>query len=164
MLIGVISDTHIPKKAKVLPEIIFETFRGVNQIIHAGDIMSMEVLYKLEELAPVTAVAGNGDSPEMLEKLGDKKIITIGNFKFGLFHGHGEKGKTIERVIKCFEDDTVDCIIFGHSHIPYCQLYGEILLFNPGSPTDKRRNTDYSFGLIEIEETIRPRIVYFSAD
>lgn len=164
MKIGVISDTHIPKRAKGLPQIVLETFKGIDHIIHAGDIMSMDVIYKLEELAPVTAVAGNTDSPELLERLGAKKILTLGNFDFGIFHGHGKKGKTINRVIKCFEDDTVSCIIFGHSHIPCCQFYNDILLFNPGSPTDKRRNKYYSFGLIEINETISPRFIYFNAE
>ena len=164
MKIGVISDTHIPKRAKCLPEIVLDTFKGVHHIIHAGDLMSMEVIYKLEELAPVTAVTGNTDSPELLERLGDKKILTLGNFSFGIFHGHGKKGKTVENAIKCFQDDTVNCIIFGHSHIPYCQFYDNILLFNPGSPTDKRRNMYYSFGLIEVDETISPHLIYFSAE
>jgi len=163
MKIGVISDTHIPKRAKFLPEIVLETFKGtVDHIIHAGDITSMDVIYKLEELAPVTAVAGNVDSPELIERLGSRKILTFGNFNFGIFHGHGEKGKTIERAIKCFQNDAVDCIIFGHSHMPHCQFYGDILLLNPGSPTDKRRNKYYSFGLIEIDKTISPRIIYFN--
>ncbi len=64
--------------------------------------MSIDLIYKLEELAPVTAVAGNIDSLELHDKFGDKKILTLGNFKFGIFHGHGKKGKTVERAAECF--------------------------------------------------------------
>lgn len=164
MKLGVISDTHIPKRAKILPEVVLESFKDVDHIIHAGDLMSMDVIYQLEELAPVTAVAGNIDLPDLLERFGDKKILTLGNYNFGIFHGHGKKGKTIDRVMKCFQDDKVDCIIFGHSHIPFCQYFGDILLFNPGSPTDKRKNMYYSFGIIDIDEAISPHLIYFSAD
>ena len=163
MKIGVISDSHIPTGAKALPETVLKTFKGVDHIIHAGDIMSIDVI-RLEKLAPVTAVIGNIDLPELRKRFGDKKIVTLGNVNFGVFHGHGESSKTIERSIKCFQNDTVDCIIFGHSHIPYCQYHGDILLFNPGSPTDKRRNKHYSFGLIEIDRVISPHLIYFDAE
>ncbi|HHW01118.1 MAG TPA: metallophosphoesterase family protein [Clostridiaceae bacterium] len=164
MKIGVISDTHIPKRAKTLPDTVLKTFEDVEHIIHAGDIMSMDVIYKLEEIAPVTAVAGNTDPDEILEKFGNKKIITFGKFNFGVFHGHGTKGTTIGRVAKCFENDRMDCIIFGHSHIPYCQFHDGVLLFNPGSPTDKRRNIYYSFGIIVINEDISASIIYFNSE
>lgn len=162
--IGVISDTHIPRRVKALPEIVLETFKDVTHIIHAGDIMSMEVINKLEELAPVTAVAGNLDSPELYKKLGDKRILSFGNFKIGIFHGHGDKGKTVDRAISCFKDDNVNCIVFGHSHIPYCQYHDDILIFNPGSPTDKRRNKYFSVGLMDIGKTISARLIYFDTE
>mgnify|MGYP001175359294 FL=1 len=164
MKVGVISDTHIPKRAKTLPEIVVKNFKDVEHIIHAGDIISMDVIYKLEDLAPVTAVAGNTDPSEFFERFGYKKVLTLGKFNIGIFHGHGTKGTTIDRSVKCFENDRVDCIIFGHSHIPYFQSHNEILLFNLGSPTDKRRNRYYSFGLMEIDEVISARIIYFNSE
>lgn len=163
MKIGVLSDTHIPKKARKLPKIVLEVFQGVDHSIHAGDIVNRDVIIQLEQIAPVTAVCGNVDSYELMEKLGEKRIQSFGDFKFGIFHGHGKKGKTIDRAMKCFEEDKVDCIIFGHSHIPYCKFHDDILLFNPGSPTDKRRNKHYSFGLTEIHKTMLLRIVYFDS-
>ncbi|MEL7656848.1 MAG: metallophosphoesterase family protein, partial [Bacillota bacterium] len=71
-------------------------------------------------------------------------------------------GKTLNRAIKCFENDYVDCIIFGHSHIPYCEFINNILLFNPGSPTDKRRNEFFSFGIIELGDKITAKHIYFT--
>lgn len=161
MKIGVISDTHIPMRAKALPDIVLRCFSEVDHIIHAGDIANIGVIRNLEKLAPATAVAGNIDSPELRELLGGKKLIALGGFTFGVVHGHGSKGKTIDRAAQSFNDADVDCIIFGHSHIPYCGYRGSTLFFNPGSPTDKRRNKFYSFGMIEVKETITPRIIYF---
>jgi hypothetical protein len=63
--------------------------------------------------------------------------------------------------MKCFQDDDVDCIIFGHSHIPYNEFKNNILLFNPGSPTDRRRNEFFSFGLLELGDRIKARHIFF---
>ena len=164
MIIGVLADTHIPGRAKKLPQFVLETFQLADHIIHAGDITTMDVIAALEELAPVTAVAGNLDPTDIQERFGEKKIIKLGDYNFGIFHGHGSKSKTGQRALDCFLNDRVDCIIFGHSHQPVCAHEGSILLFNPGSPTDKRRNMYFSFGLIEIDAEIRPRIIYFNAN
>lgn len=163
MRIGIVSDTHMPAKAKALPDIMLRAFKDTDHIIHAGDIQCADVLSSLSALAPVTAVAGNTDPPELKSVLGEKKVIEFGGFRFGVFHGHGEKGKTMDRAIERFRDDGVDCIVFGHSHIPYCAYHGCVLLFNPGSPTDKRRNRYYSLGLIDVGVSIVPHLVYFDA-
>lgn len=163
MKIIVISDTHIPRRASALPPAVSEGLKGAGHIVHAGDITIPRVLSWLEELAPVTAVAGNADPPELKERLGEKKTVTLGGFRFGVFHGHGAKGSTLSRTMDCFRNDKVDCILFGHSHNPYCQWHGDILLFNPGSPTDKRRNPYFSYGVIETGEKLTPGIVYFNA-
>jgi putative phosphoesterase len=163
MKIGVISDTHIPLRTSVLPEIIDRSFSEVDHIIHAGDIADIRVIRKLEEFAPVTAVAGNIDPPGLRELFGEKKLVALGGFMFGIVHGHGSKSKTIDRAAKAFSGIDLDCIIFGHSHIPFCGYRGNMLFFNPGSPTDKRRNKHYSFGILETNETVSPRIIYFNA-
>ena len=161
MKIGILSDTHIPFRAKLLPDVVIKTFNEVDHIIHAGDITNNEVLNTLESLAPVTAVSGNVDSDQIQISLGNKKIITLEGYTIGITHGHGRTGKTLDRVIKCFENDSVDCIVFGHSHIPYNEFINNILLFNPGSPTDKRRNEFFSFGIIELEGGIKAKHIFF---
>ncbi len=160
--IGVLADTHIPGRAKELPTAVLQAFKDVERIIHAGDITSMGVIEQLAALTPVTAVAGNVDGPEIHQAFGEKAIIDTGHYRIGVVHGHGEKGRTPERAFERFKDDGVDCIIFGHSHMPYCQYHNGILLFNPGSPTDKRRNDYYSFGIIEIDTMVTPRLIYFN--
>lgn len=159
--IGVLADTHIPSKAKELPEFLIDKFKDVDHIIHAGDIVSLDVIRQLETLAPVTAVAGNVDPPVLKKLLGENKTVSFGRFCIGVFHGHGSKGNTLERAISCFNDTSLDCIIFGHSHMPYCAYHDQILLFNPGSPTNKRRNKQYSFGIIECGHTLKAQHVYF---
>ncbi len=163
MKVGVLSDTHIPKRAGGLPKEVIQAFRNVDHIIHAGDIACPEVLEELAHLAPVTAVGGNVD-PESLQKaLGSKKIINLNGFRIGVAHGHGTAGRTLDRVLKCFEQDQVDCMIFGHSHIPFCEYRNNILLFNPGSPTDKRRNQLFSFGILELSHEIQAKHVFFES-
>jgi len=163
MIIGVVADTHIPGKAKTLPETVLQKLRDVAHIIHAGDIRCAAVLEQLARLAPVTAVAGNVDPPELAEVLGEKKILELDGFRIGVTHGHGNGGTTLHRAVTRFAQDEVDCIVFGHSHIPYLAETGGVLLLNPGSPTDKRRNPYYSFGLIETGEKLRGHIRYFDA-
>ncbi len=161
MTIGVLSDTHIPKRAKELPQIVLETFKDVDHIIHAGDIICLDVLSQLEALAPVTAVAGNVDPPEIKDLLGEKKTLPLGGFRIGVIHGHGSRGSTASRALAGFQNEAADCIVFGHSHIPYCRYHGPVLMFNPGSPTDKRRNSHFSFGIIELGATLKAKHIYF---
>lgn len=161
MKIGVLSDTHIPSRKKALPEEVIKAFRSVDHIIHAGDISCPEVLDVLNSLAAVTAVAGNIDPEELQTALGMKRIITLNGYRIGITHGHGKSGKTADRAVRCFENDTVDCIVFGHSHIPFCEYRDHILLFNPGSPTDKRRNEFFSFGILELGNDIKAEHIFF---
>ncbi len=163
MRIGVISDTHIPTRAKVLPAQLFELLDGVNLILHAGDIVEAWVLDELATLAPVEAVAGNMDPFELTTRLGQKKILNIASFRIGLIHGnHGAiSKKTPQRALDAFSEDNVDCIVFGHSHQPYCRKENNVLLFNPGSPTDRRREPNFSCGILTLDKEITGNILYF---
>jgi putative phosphoesterase len=159
--IGVLSDTHIPMRGKRIPDIVLEAFKDADHIIHAGDLTDLSVLRCLSDISRVTAVSGNSDPPEIKKLLGDDAIIELGGKKFGIFHGHGLFGSTLDRAVERFNNKELDCIIFGHSHNPYCDYHGKTLLFNPGSANDKRMNLYYSFGIIEITDTLKPQIVFF---
>lgn len=137
MKIVVLSDTHLPKRKKGLPTRLLEELKDVEIIIHAGDWLTIDVYNELQTYARVEGVYGNVDDEEIIGLLPSKKIVEVGGFTIGITHGHG-KGKTTEkRAIAAFEGEKVDCIIFGHSHIPVKKYEGDILIFNPGSPTDK---------------------------
>lgn len=150
--IGVISDTHIPRKAKSLPARLIEGLQGMDMIIHAGDINTDYVIMELEEIAPVHAVAGNTDSWEIFAALGGKKIVEAEGCRIGVVHGDGSYGTTLERAKRAFPGDGVNCVVFGHSHIPYNREEDGILYFNPGSPTDKRRQDEYSYGILTVND------------
>lgn len=163
MLIGIISDTHIPNRAKGIPEQVLKGFEKVDLIIHAGDICEKYVLDQLKEIAPVKAVVGNTDGVDLQKRLPRKEIINVRGFNIGIIHGDGGKRiNTLQRVIDAFKNEKVDCIVFGHTHQAYHSLNGSTLLFNPGSPTDKRKSKYYSYGLIKVQDFIEAKILYFS--
>ncbi|WP_409270344.1 metallophosphoesterase family protein [Neobacillus sp. SCS-31] len=94
----------------------------------------------------------------------DKKIIQAGKFRIGLVHGHGIGKTTEKRAIEAFIGEKVDCIIYGHSHIPVHKFTEGILLFNPGSATDKRRQKQFSYGILEVGEELSAKHVFFGAN
>jgi uncharacterized protein len=164
MKIVVLSDTHLPKRKKGLPTRLLEELKDAEFIIHAGDWQTINVYHELQSYARVEGVFGNVDDEEIIGLLSSKKIVEAGGFRFGITHGHG-KGKTTEkRAISAFEGEKVDCIIFGHSHIPVKRYEGEMLIFNPGSPTDKRRQKQYSFGVFDISDKIVAEHIFFNEE
>jgi len=162
MLIAVLSDTHVPYRAKKLPDVLLSGLKKVDLIIHAGDWQTLEVYETLRQFAPVEGVAGNTDGPEVVRRWGWKRIINVGAYKIGVVHGHGgDRSKTAERAYLTFADEGVDLIIFGHTHVPFLEKRKGVLLFNPGSPTDKRRMTHYSYGLIHLSNGLEAKHIYF---
>ncbi|WP_026695765.1 metallophosphoesterase family protein [Peribacillus kribbensis] len=163
MNIIVISDTHMPRRASKLPGILMEELKGADLILHAGDWQTPEVWKELRGYAEVKGVWGNVDGPEMKELVSEKLLLMIEGVRIGVVHGHGKKGTTEKRALHAFENEEVDCIIFGHSHIPMKREEGGILLFNPGSPTDKRRQALYSFGRLTVSSgNVQAEHIFFN--
>lgn len=156
MKIGVISDTHIPHRAKKIPEEVLKIFEEVDIILHSGDLEILEVLEELNNIAPTIAVQGNMDSPEVKKSLPLKVEKKIGNFNIGIIHGNGSPFGIIKRIEKEFKE--VDCIVFGHTHRPCNKIMNNILFFNPGSPTDTFFAPYPSVGILEITDKIEGRI------
>ncbi|EWG09783.1 phosphodiesterase, MJ0936 family protein [Cytobacillus firmus DS1] len=159
----ILSDTHMPKKSKQLPGVLLNEMNGCDLMIHAGDWQSIELYHELKECAPVEGVYGNTDSDELRAILKGKILLEIEGYKIGVVHGHGRGLTTEKRCIEAFDDEEVDAIIFGHSHIPVKKLHNEVILFNPGSPTDKRRQPNYSFGILEITDELKFNHVFFDS-
>ncbi len=157
MKIGVLSDTHIPGTALSLPPAIFEIFSGVDLILHAGDIVEQSVLDELAALAPVEAVAGNMDGPELHARLPAKKIIRLGNYTCGLIHGKFKIDIQKEMILKEFSN--VDLIVYGHSHHAFWGLVNGIHFLNPGSPTDKRHAPYNSVALLHVGDELTAEII-----
>ncbi|RXZ80113.1 metallophosphoesterase [Paenibacillaceae bacterium] len=163
MLIGVVSDTHMPRRGKKLPPRLVEAFGKVDLIVHAGDWTLPEVIPLFQALAPLEGVAGNNDGPAIVKRFGRSKIIEAQSKRIGIVHGDGSGRTAADTAFRTFSKQAVDVIIFGHSHIPLLEERSGILLFNPGSPTDKRKQAQYSFGLLRIDKTMTARHVFYSS-
>lgn len=160
MKIGVLSDTHIPNAAPSLPQKLLEGLKGVDMIIHAGDLLELKVLDTLRKNCPnVVAVRGNMDWGEAGASLKEKEFIKAGKFKIGVTHGRGAPDKLVDLLSGMFAGENCDIIIFGHSHNPFNEKIGNTLYFNPGSPTDKVYSDFNSYGIIEIGEKIEAKII-----
>ena len=126
---------------------------GVERILHAGDHTTAVAVDLLEAIAPVDAVAGNNDGPELVGRFGTDRRLEIGGVRIGLTHGHLGPGPTTpDRAASRFEPGSVDLVVFGHSHIPLWRPSSASApaLLNPGSPTDRRREPAFSWAIVEI--------------
>ena len=157
MIVGVLSDTHIPSAVQSLPPVIFDIFKDVELILHAGDIVELSVLDELKALAPVEAVAGNMDDPEVHARLPQKKIMTLGRYRVGMTHGKYKIDVQREMIRKEF--DAVDLIVYGHSHTPFWGQIDGVYFLHPGSPTDKRHAPYNSVAVLEIGEELHAEII-----
>jgi putative phosphoesterase len=154
--IGVLSDTHLTLGDARLPALLArcqQYFAGTELILHAGDVVEPQLLHLLPQR--VLAVRGNLDPPE----LPPRRIIPVAGKRIGLIHGWGAKYDLEERVLRAFSGEQVDCIVYGHSHQPACHVVNGILLFNPGSPTDRRNAPFHSLGILTIGEEIEGEII-----
>lgn len=148
----VLSDTHIPHRAKDLPERIKEEINKVDVIIHAGDFTTYDFYLELKALKPVYAVRGNMDDDDLYDKLPETMVFELEGVNIGLYHGIGAPWGIEKKVLSKFKDkDKLDLIIFGHSHRAL-KKEGKPILFNPGSPTDRFFAPKRSFGIVEIED------------
>lgn len=157
MKVGVLSDTHLPGTMPALPPAVFELFKDVSLILHAGDIVDLAVLDELRALAPVEAVAGNMDPEAAHRTLPAKKIISIGKFRVGLIHGKFKID--IQRRMIRKEFDEVDLIVYGHSHAPFWGREDGMLFLNPGSPTDRRYAPYNSVAILTVGDSLEAEIV-----
>jgi putative phosphoesterase len=133
--IGLVSDTHIPTRAKEIPKRVLEIFEKVDFIVHAGDLVELSVIDKLEQLAPVLAVYGNMDGPEIRGKLPKINSVRVLSWKIGVMHDPGAlfgMGKMRE-IVKQY---SFNVLVYGHTHHPNIKWEGNILFINPGSPTN----------------------------
>jgi len=157
--IGVISDTHIGDVwggDTLIAALQKEQFHDVDLILHAGDMVDPEIL-SLFTTCPVLAVNGNMDP--VASGLPMRRVIATGPFRLGLIHGWGSPRGLEQRLLREFATENIDCLVYGHSHIPDCRRQDGRLLFNPGSPTDRRGAPFHSVGLLEVNDTIQGRII-----
>jgi putative phosphoesterase len=153
----------MPRHGRALPAALREGLRGVNVIVHCGDMVDAMAIPLFEEIAPLQAVAGNNDPAYLQQRFGKRKVLEFGSARVGVVHGHDGTGRsTLARAQNAFKDEDVDAILFGHSHVPYCEWHDSVLLFNPGSPTDRRRQPEFSYGILRVTgASIEPHLHYY---
>lgn len=162
LLIGVLADTHVyGNGARKLPPEVPDVFArlGVGLILHAGDVNTGGVLRLLERIAPTLAVQGNNDADELRRVLPSTIELTVGRFSFVVIHGH--QGRTARAAARRFAG-RADCVVYGHSHIAKMEVENGTLLFNPGSPTERRWQPHFGIGLIRVtDERVEPDLILF---
>lgn len=151
MRVAVLSDTHSPRRWTQCPPAVAAALDGTDAILHAGDVCAVATLEELSSWAPVHAVQGNNDgvdirawgAPERLE-------IEIGGCAIAMIHDSGPSQGRPPRLRRMFPDAAL--VVFGHSHIPLNEMHDGQRIFNPGSPTDRRRQPQGTMGELIIED------------
>ena len=154
MRLAIIADTHLPRGRRELPVACVERLRAADAILHAGDFVAASVLRGLEALGPpVHAVAGNQDDPALRRVLPAVRSVAVGGATIAMVHDAGPAAGRLARMRRRFPQ--ADALVFGHSHIPLLEAGADgFALFNPGSPTDKRRQPAFTMGLATVADGV----------
>ena len=152
--IGVIADTH-----GLFDPAIRRHFKGVDHILHAGDIGDQSVVEQLEQIAPVTAVSGNVDDEEQ-SGFPSETVIELAGCRIAIRHILYEGGKLTKDGQAFLDRERPDICVFGHTHQPKVEWFGKTLLFNPGSAGPKRFKLSRGLGLLRLcAAEVKPRLI-----
>lgn len=151
MRVAVLSDTHSPRFWKTCPLPVVRALDGVDAILHAGDVCLADTLDELSSFAPVHAVRGNNDGPDVAEWGAPETMqLELDGLPIAMVHDSGAATGRGRRLRRMFPDAAL--VVFGHSHIPWDQTYDGQRHLNPGSPTDKRRQPHPTMAELTIED------------
>ena len=151
VLLAIVSDTHLPRGSRRLPEACVERLRDADLILHGGDLTTLGVLRELEELGEVVAVHGNIDAPEVRALLPERRVVDAAGARIGMIHDAGPAKGRLARLRRWFPD--AGAVVYGHSHIPWHERADDgFQIFNPGSPTDRRRQPGHTMGVATVDD------------
>jgi len=149
--LAIISDTHMPRGGRALPAECLERLKAADAILHAGDLVALEVLELLESLGPpVHAVHGNVDDHEVRMRLPAVRVVTAEGARIVMTHDGGPADGRLARLRRRFPD--ADAVVFGHSHLPLHEERDGFAIFNPGSPTERRRAPHHTMGIATVRD------------
>jgi putative phosphoesterase len=153
MVIAVISDTHLPRGARRLPDPCIERIRTADLLLHGGDFSTLEVLRELEAIGPpLIGVHGNVDSAELRRLLPEERVVEAEGARIAIVHDAGPRGGRLERMRRRF-GERADLVVFGHSHLPLHERAPDgFQILNPGSPTERRRAPAHTMGLVRVRD------------
>ncbi|HLH71798.1 MAG TPA: metallophosphoesterase [Chloroflexota bacterium] len=174
--LGLISDTHFSRRLRELPTAVFEVLRGVDLVLHAGDVGELSVFDQLGRIAPVIAVHGNDDSPESQRELPVQQLIAVAGQRILLHHGHSpdpdeERARRqddvwapkLARLAAAGRRVGASVVVSGHTHVPMTCLQDDVLLVNPGaiaSPSSATRQIVQTVAVLYILKDIQPRVAH----
>lgn len=151
MLVAVISDTHMPRGPRRLPDECVARCAAADLILHAGDVMTATTLAEIELIGPpVLAVQGNVDDEDLRRELPVERVVEAGDARIAMVHDAGPAKGRMRRMRLRFPD--ANAVVFGHSHIPLHEQDGGFQIFNPGSPTERRRQPAHTMGEARVED------------
>jgi putative phosphoesterase len=149
-LIVVLADTHMPKGGRVLPQRCIELLGEADATLHAGDFFAVETLEEIKAFSrgPVHAVYGNVDRPDLRKLLPETLELDLDGVRVAMIHDAGPSKARVGRMRKRFPD--AEALVFGHSHLPLHEEEDGFQIFNPGSPTERRRAPRHSMGVLRV--------------
>ena len=158
-VVAVISDTHLPRGTRALPDACVRLLRGSDLILHAGDFVSAAFFEELQALGPpVEAVHGNMAEPELKASLSRERVVEVGAVRIGMLHDAGARVGREARLAARFPG--CGAMVYGHSHVPQVERFEELWVLNPGSPTDRRRQPTHTMLVLRIRGArISPELV-----
>ena len=149
----VLADTHAPRRWRQCPPAVADHLRRADVILHAGDVCTAAVLDELSAYAPVHAVCGNNDGPDVLAWGAPETLeLDLAGLAVAMVHDSGASTGRLARLRRRFP--AAQLVVFGHSHIPLDEAGAGQRIFNPGSPTDRRRQPQGTLGVLEIEDGV----------
>ncbi|NSW75596.1 MAG: metallophosphoesterase [Candidatus Atribacteria bacterium] len=152
MRIVILSDTHLPERAKDLPKKVYEELEKASFILHAGDLTEWWVMERLKEFAPLKVVRGNMDSQEVKAQLPEKEVFELEGIRTGLIHGLGSPAETRRKVKEAFQGENLRLLVYGHTHQPCIEKIESVVWVNPGSPTDFVFAPFFSFAYLDVKD------------
>jgi putative phosphoesterase len=152
MLIAVISDTHLPRPTRTLPDECVRRIAAADLLLHAGDFSTAPVLQALEAIGPpLIGVHGNGDSAELRRLLPAERVVEADGARIAMLHDAGPRRGRLARMRARF-GGRAEALVFGHSHLPLHERADDgFQIFNPGSPTERRRAPRHTMGMARVE-------------
>ena len=157
--VAVISDTHLPRGTRRLPDACVERLQAADVVLHGGDFVSLAFLEELRDLGPpVEGVAGNMDEPALKELLLRERVVEVGGARIGMVHVPGARAGREARLAARFPD--CHAVVYGHTHVSQVERFQHLWVLNPGSPTDRRSAPFHSMLVLEVDgERIEPELV-----
>jgi len=146
--IAVIADTHLPRGTRRLPDACLRVLERVDLILHAGDFTAASVFEELRGFAPLEGVHGNMDERELRALLPERRELNVAGHRIGMVHDPGPRTGRAARLAAFFPG--CDLVIYGHTHSPELVSSGDLLILNPGSPTERRRSPSHTMATITV--------------